>query len=165
MLGVAKRWFNLYLSWRSYLVLGSAIALLLISSFLFSVKSVRRSLSLAHSGSLDSYATQCVRLDLVDLWSFSLAFFYSERPALYFGVELIERERNKMEMCTKETKSRVQLNFTTFFLYFRKIFFKWKLRSPNLIYIFNKIIFDNWDWGIWIPTSTNIERSIFYNIY
>ena len=39
-------------------------------------------------------------------------FFSSERPLYVLGLSLLKRERNEMEMCTKETKSRFQLNFT-----------------------------------------------------
>ena len=158
MLGVAKRWFNLYLSWRSYLVLGSAIVLQLISSFLFSAKSVRGSLSLSRSHTVARLIVTLRSVCDCDWiwWTFGpllWAFFLLKDPHCVLGLCLLKRERNEMEMCTKETRSRFQLMF---FLYFRKIFFKWKLWSPNLIYIFNKIIFDNWDWGIWIPTKTNI---------
>ena len=103
------------------LISESLNALLLISSFLLSVKSVRcslslsLSLSLAHSGSLDSYATQCVRMCDWIWWTFGpllWAFFLQRDPLYVLGLSLLKRERNEMEMCTKETKSRFQLNFT-----------------------------------------------------
>ena len=74
-----------------------------------------RSLSLAHSGSLDSYATQCVRMCDWIWWTFGpllWAFFLQRDPLYVLGLSLLKRERNEMEMCTKETKSRFQLNFT-----------------------------------------------------
>ena len=77
------------------LISESLNALLLISSFLLSVKSVRcsLSLSLAHSGSLDSYATQCVRMCDWIWWTFGplLWIFFFRETALCFGVELIKK--------------------------------------------------------------------------
>ena len=52
-----------------------------------------RSLSLAHSGSLDSYATQCVRMCDWIWWTFGplLWIFFFRETALCFGVELIKK--------------------------------------------------------------------------
>ena len=106
------------------LISESLNALLLISSFLFSVKSVRcsLSLSLAHSGSLDSYATQCVRMCDWIWWTFGplLWIFFFRETALCFGVELIKKrekwngnayEGDKIKISTKFYKVML-LNFS-----------------------------------------------------
>ena len=149
--------------------------------FLFSVKSVRCSLSLSRSQWLAwqfRYAVCAnVRLDLVDLWSFALDFFLQRDPALCFGVELIKKrekwngnvyEGDKIKISTKFYKVML-LNFSLtleFFFFF--FFYPFHVRPlsfyilslpsfPITLFLVGWVELNEWVWPTSLLTTHNIS--------
>ena len=115
-----------------------------------------------------------VRLDLVDLWSFALGFFSSERPALCFGVELIKKREkwngnvykgDKIKISTKFYKVML-LNFSLtlefFFFYPFHVrplsFYILSLPSfPITLFLVGWVELNEWVWPTSLLTTHNIS--------